>query len=88
MAWSGSGPGGALGKNFPGKVSQSHPQTRSGQPRSRNTNMLCDESHGDGGVCMLRRTVAADQCVCVSRILILGPIFDGKRKVGFLKMVT
>ena len=37
-AWSGlSGPGGSLGKNFPGKVS--HPLSRPGEPRSRNTNM-------------------------------------------------
>ena len=62
-AWSGlSGPGGSLGKNFPGKVS--HPLSR---PRSHNTNMLCDESHGIGGVCMLRRTQQwqlTKVCVC------------------------
>ena len=79
-AWSGlSGPGGSLGKNFPGKVS--HPLSR---PRSHNTNMLCDESHGSDRVCTLRRTQQWQlTSVCVfPGFWILRPIFDGKRKVS------
>ena len=66
-----SGSGSGRRKNFPGKVS--HPQSQLavsrpglGKPRSHNTNMLCDESHG---ACMLRHWPV---CV-VSRIPLLTP---------------